>query len=128
MIYGIGTDIVEIDRMAKALQRSNRFLERYYTEKERCLMKERRRMEQIAAMNFAGKEAVAKALGTGINGTVRMEQIEILREKTGAPYVVLHGSTKQYAQKEKIQRIHISLSDTDRIAVAYVIAELEERM
>lgn len=122
MIYGIGTDIVEVDRVIQAIQRNDRFLERYYTEKERQMFQEHGQLERRAALNFAGKEAVAKALGTGINGTVRLEQIEILRRETGAPFVALHGSTAQYAREQDIREIHISLSDTDQTAIAYVIA------
>lgn len=127
MIYGIGTDIVEIGRILQAVQRSDRFLECYYTEKERQMFQERGRPERRAAVNFAGKEAVAKALGTGINGTVQLEQIEILRGESGAPFVVLHGSTKQYAVEQEINAVHISLSDTDTLAVAYAIAEKGEK-
>lgn len=128
MIFGIGTDIVEIDRIAKAVQKNDGFLEKYYTSNERRLIQERARAVQTAAMNFAGKEAVAKALGTGINGDVRLEQIEILRAETGAPYVVLCGSTEKYAREQGIRKIHISLSDTHQTAAAYAIAELGERM
>lgn len=123
MIYGIGTDIVDIGRIRQAVQRNDRFLERYYTEKERQMIRECGKPACKAAMNFAGKEAAAKALGTGINGTVQMEHIEILRRKNGAPFVVLHGSTEQYAREQGISEIHISLSDTDKVAVAYAIAE-----
>lgn len=128
MIFGIGTDLVEIDRIARAVQRNGSFLDRYYTSKELRLIQERGRAARTAAMNFAGKEAVAKALGTGINGDVRLEQIEILRGETGAPYVVLYGSTKKYAEEQGVGKVHISLSDTDKMAVAYVIAEFGERM
>ena len=127
MIYGIGTDIVDISRIVQAVEGNPRFLERYYTEKERQIFQEHGRAGRRAATNFAGKEAVAKALGTGIHGAVKLEQIEILRKKSGAPFVVLHGSTDQYAREQGIGQIHISLSDTDTMAVAYAIAETCER-
>ncbi|MBO5484121.1 MAG: holo-ACP synthase [Lachnospiraceae bacterium] len=123
MIYGIGTDIVEISRVEKALEQSGRFLERYYTEKECGMIRKRGCPQKAAAINFAGKEAVAKALQTGINGRVRLEDIEILRKESGAPYVTLYNGAFQYAEKCGIKRIHISLSDTEELAVAYAIAE-----
>jgi len=89
-IYGVGTDLVEIARVKKAIEKNEHFLHRYYSKRERELIQQRgHRMAACAASNFAGKEAVAKAFGTGISGKVRMEQIEILRRKNGAPYVEL---------------------------------------
>lgn len=125
VIYGIGTDIVEIQRVVKAVRNTPRFLERYYTERERLLIQERggQRRERTAAVNFAGKEAVSKALQTGITGQVCLEEIEILRTETGAPCVNLYGKTRQYAEAEGITKIHISLSDTDTLAAAYAVAE-----
>lgn len=125
MIYGIGTDLVEITRFTRIMQNNNRFLQRYYTEREQQLIQNRERKERTAAMNFAGKEAVSKALGTGICRDVMLEEIEILRNINGAPYVVLYGRTKQYAQQKGITRIHISLSDTKQLASAYAVAEKE---
>lgn len=125
VIYGIGTDLVEIKRVETAVRNTSRFLERYYTEKERLLIRERgeKRGDRTAAVNFAGKEAVAKALQTGITGQVNLEEIEILRAESGAPIVNLYGKTRQYAEAEEIDKIHISLSDTDTLAMAYAVAE-----
>lgn len=123
MIYGIGTDIVEISRIAKAMERSGRFLERYYTENECEMIRKRRCPQKAAAINFAGKEAVTKALQTGINRRVQLEDIEILRKESGAPYVTLYNGALRYAAECGIKRIHISLSDTEELAVAYAIAE-----
>ena len=86
MITGIGTDLVEIARVQKAIGRSA-FLEKVYTEQERELIAVR---AVRAATNFAAKEAVAKALGCGFAGIAPAE-IEVLRHASGMPYVVLHG-------------------------------------
>ena len=99
-IYGVGTDLVEIARVKKAIEKNEHFLHRYYS-----------------------KRAVAKAFGTGISGKVRMEQIEILRRKNGAPYVELTEDTLAYAREHYIGAIHISLTDTDSLAMAYAVAE-----
>ncbi len=126
MIIGVGTDILEIARIAEAVEKGDRFLERFYTRGEQEFIRGRgRRAACTAAVNFAGKEAVAKALGTGIGREVRLEEIEILREPSGAPYVELLGGTLQYAASCKVKKIHISLSDTDTLAVAYAVAEGE---
>ena len=121
MIAGIGTDLVEIARVQKAIGRSA-FLKRVYTEKERELIAVR---SVRAASNFAAKEAVAKALGCGFAGIAPAE-IEILRDDSGMPYVILHGRAKKKAEEKGICRIQISLTDTAEYAQAYVVCETEE--
>lgn len=124
MIYGVGTDIVEIARIEKACERNDHFLKRYYTKQEQEMIRQRKqRGISCAAINFAGKEAVAKALKTGICAKVRLEEIEILRGEAGEPYVTLYGKTKAYAGECGVERIHVSLSDTSSTAIAYVVAE-----
>ncbi|MBP3618681.1 MAG: NAD(P)H-hydrate dehydratase [Lachnospiraceae bacterium] len=120
MITGIGTDLVEIARVQKAIGRSS-FLEKVYTEKERELIGAR---ANRAATNFAAKEAVAKALGCGFTGIAPVE-IEVLRQPSGMPYVVLHGRAKAKAEALGITKIQVSLTDTAEYAQAYVICEGE---
>lgn len=127
MIYGIGADIVEVSRMKQLFQKSNTFLKRFFSEKEQELILSRSKVHETAAMNFAGKEAVSKAFRTGITSEVHLEEIEILREESGAPYVRLYGKTLEYAKKIGVDTIHISLSDTKEYAIAYAIAECRER-
>ena len=117
-IAGIGTDIVEIDRVLKACDRSC-FLEKNFTSSEIKLINKRKKS---AATNFAGKEAVSKAFGTGFSDFGLMD-IEILRDERGAPFVNLYGNAKKRAQQLGIEKIFISLSDTDSMAIAYVVAE-----
>ena len=121
MIAGIGTDLVEIARVQKAIGRSA-FLEKVYTEKERELIAVR---AVRAASNFAAKEAVAKALGCGFSG-IAPSEIEILRETSGMPYVVLHGRAKKKAKEQGVCKIRISLTDTEKYAQAYAVCEAEE--
>lgn len=123
MITGIGTDLVEIARVQKAIGRSA-FLEKVYTERERELIAVR---PVRAAGNFAAKEAVAKALGCGFAG-IAPREIEVLREESGMPYVVLHGRAKEKAEKAGVTRIQISISDTAEYAQCYAVCEgTEER-
>ncbi len=121
MITGIGTDLVEIARVQKAIGRSS-FLEKVYTERERELIAVR---SVRAATHFAAKEAVAKAFGCGFSG-IAPREIEILRQPSGMPYVVLHGRAKEKAEALGIVRIQLSLTDTKEFAQAYVICEGEE--
>lgn len=121
MITGIGTDLVEIARVQKAIGRSA-FLRKVYTEREQELIAKR---SVRSAGNFAAKEAVAKALGCGFSG-IRPIEIEVLRDVTGMPYVVLHGRAKQKAAQKGITRVHISITDTEQYAQAYAICETEE--
>lgn len=122
MITGIGTDLVEIARVQKAIGRSS-FLEKVFTEKERELIAVR---QVRAATHFAAKEAVAKALGSGFSG-IAPREIEILRQPSGMPYVVLHGRAKEKAEAMGISKISVSLTDTADYAQAYVICEREDR-
>lgn len=120
MIIGVGTDIVEKSRIKKACENPH-FVQRYYTDAECALMKQR---ECRAASNFAAKEAVAKALGTGFRG-FEPKEIEVLRDEIGKPYVVLHGDAKRVAGQLGVANIHVSISDTDSNTVAFAVAEGE---
>ncbi len=121
MITGIGTDLVEIARVQKAIGRSA-FLKKVYTEREQELIAKR---AVRSAGNFAAKEAVAKALGCGFSGISPIE-IEVLRDVTGMPYVVLHGCAKQKAEDMGITRVHVSITDTAQYAQSYAICETDE--
>ena len=117
-IIGVGTDIVEVGRVLKSCEKHS-FLNKYYTEAERELIKRRK---SCAATNFAGKEAGAKAFGTGFLNCMP-EDIEILRDEKGKPYVNLSEKAEKIVKEKGITKIHISLSDTDKLAMAYVVAE-----
>ncbi|MBQ9119900.1 MAG: holo-ACP synthase [Lachnospiraceae bacterium] len=118
MILGIGTDIVQMIRIEKALQR-NGFLERTYTGEEQRLIAGR---PVCAAGNFAVKESVAKAFGTGFS-CISLQEIEVLRKESGEPYVNLYGAAAQRFAEQKGSRIHVSISNEKEYAIAYVILE-----
>lgn len=117
-IIGIGTDVIEIDRVISYCEK-NSFFNKYYTEAERKIIEKRK---SRAATNFAGKEAVVKAFGTGFLNCMP-EDIEILRDEKGKPYVNLSEKAEKIVKEKGITKIHISLSDTDKLAMAYVVAE-----
>lgn len=120
MIYGIGIDLVEIERIRQILARNERFMAKTLTGNEisLCPTNEIKKAEFVAG-RFAGKEAVVKALGTGIGGSMGWRDIEILRLDSGQPYIVLN--------KKKIIngefKLHISISHTKNLAIAKVIIE-----
>lgn len=122
MIVGIGVDMIEIHRVVRACQREY-FLKRIFSPREIRQMDSGRRR---AASDFAGKEAVVKALGTGFTG-IPASDIEILRNPLGAPYVVLSGRARRKAREKGITRFLISITNTKELAAAYVVAVREEK-
>lgn len=118
MIIGIGTDLVEIERVKKACE-NEAFLTRYFTEKEIDLIKSDTRK---SASNFAVKEAVSKVFGTGFGKTSPID-IEVLRDKFGKPYVNLYNDALSRANEMNIKNIHISISNTNKYVQAFAIGE-----
>ena len=114
----VGVDIVEIDRIASAVERwGERFLNRVYTEGELAYCQGR--AERLAA-RFAAKEAVMKALGTGLRG-VGWRDVEVVRPRGQAPTIALHGRAVERAQALDFQQLAVSLSHSRAYAVASVV-------
>ena len=111
MIVGIGNDIVEISRFETIVERES-VLHKMFSEREVILGGKR---PSFFAGSFAVKESVSKAFGTGIRG-FRLNEIEVLRDDMGKPYVELHG----------IDSIYVSISDTKQLAAAVAVAEAKE--
>lgn len=126
IIKGFGVDIIEIDRIEKAIQRFPRFVDRIFTSKEKNYCLKKPRPAAHLALRFAAKEAVAKALGTGING-FSFKDIEVERLKNGKPKVNLQGKAREIAEGMGIEEIYLSLSFTRYNAVASCIALARKR-
>lgn len=121
MIKGNGIDIIEIDRIEKAIK-NEKFIERIFCKEERdYLLKRNMNIRTVAGM-FAGKEAVSKALGQGIRN-YKWTDIKILHDSLGKPFVVLSGNAEDIAENLGIENIYISISHCDTYAVAFAIAE-----
>ena len=120
MITGVGCDLVEIKRVEKACEKEA-FLLRVYTEAER---RQARGKPQVLAGTFAVKEAVSKVLGPGFRGFMPQD-VEVLRDELGKPYVVLHGPAAEQARERGIGRIEVSISDTKECAMAFAVGEGE---
>jgi holo-[acyl-carrier protein] synthase len=121
MVIGNGVDIVSIQRIKKILDKNPRFLERNFTLNERALFQERRMSPATIAAGFAAKEAVSKAMGTGIRG-FNLIDIEVLRDSLGKPFVILHGNAIEVAASKGIDVFEISLYHSDETAIAFVIS------
>ena len=114
-----GVDIIEIERVARAIERhGSRFYLRFFTERE---VAESRRQAAALAARFAAKEAVAKALGTGI-GVVRWIDIEIVSGTQRQPELRLHGAAARLAGELGLAEWAVSLSHTHQHAVAFAVA------
>ena len=125
MILGVGTDLIEIERVRRSVERyGERFLERVYTPFEiaYCQRKVHGAAESFAA-RFAAKEAGAKALGTGISRGVRWTEIEVRNERGGKPVIVWSGRALERARAMGIAGTHLSLTHSREIAMAVVIVE-----
>ncbi|MBQ7265552.1 MAG: holo-ACP synthase [Firmicutes bacterium] len=120
MIIGIGTDIIEISRFKYP---KKTFLNMIYSPAELQLF-HGNNIETLAG-NFAAKEAVAKALGTGFSGCSPRE-IEILRMPSGSPYAVLNGRARRIHEELGNGKIHISISHSKENAIAFAVLEKKE--
>lgn len=122
MIIGLGTDIVEVDRIVKMLtDHGDHFLERVFTPGEIAHCQPRRESAPHYAGRWAAKEAVMKVLGTGFTTEVGWTDIEICVKPSGQPYIVLHGSTQLVATRLGIGEILITISHTSNYATATAI-------
>ncbi len=122
MIVGIGTDIVEVERIQKMMSdHGDHFLERVFTAAEIAHCQPRREAAQHFAGRWAAKEAVMKALGTGFTPEVGWTDIEILTLPSGQPHVVMHGTARTYSENKGIGTILITLSHTKTYATATAI-------
>jgi holo-[acyl-carrier protein] synthase len=124
MLLGTGVDMIEVERIARSIQRyGERFLRRVFTgpEIDYCC-KSRNSAERFAA-RFAAKEAGAKALGTGMNFGVTWHEIEVRRSTAGRPSLELSGQARRVADRLGVKQISLSLTHTASAAVAIVMME-----
>ena len=121
-IIGVGTDIVEIDRIQRAIERSGyKFLERVFTPAEIAYCEARRDRFSSYAVRFSAKEAVLKAMGSGLQHC-RWVDVEVKRGADGPPEVMLYGNAAELARARGIREWYLSLSHSKKHAVAFAIA------
>lgn len=122
-VFGIGIDVVEVARIASAIQRHGEpFLARLFTTGERNYCESRNHPALHYAARFAAKEAVSKALGTGIGGHAGWLDLEIVHDPAGAPKLCLRGAAESFSQHHGITEIQISLTHAHDYAAANAIA------
>jgi holo-[acyl-carrier protein] synthase len=125
MIAGIGTDIVEVERIRRSLDHpltGERFRDRVFTSGEVEYCTRRPHSAESFAARFAAKEAVMKALGRGFGEGIGWREIEVVRDG-GQPVIVLHGRARDQADELGANRWHLSLAHTKAQAIAFVVAE-----
>ena len=121
-MIGVGCDIIEIKRIARAVENTH-FVERVYTEQEAVYCQSRGKQAAASfAARFAAKEAVLKAFGTGLRGG-EIKEIEVVLDDLGKPSIRLSGYHKVLAEKLGVKQICVSLSHGQEQAIAYVVME-----
>ncbi|MBF0253409.1 MAG: holo-ACP synthase [Candidatus Omnitrophica bacterium] len=124
MIYGIGIDIVDIDRFRKAYAKiGDSFLKKIFTDRELSFSENKKNRLEHLSGKFAAKEAVKKSLPEGARIGLAWYEIEILNGADGKPYVELHGEAEKIKQENNIKTVFVSISHAAETAVANAIAE-----
>ena len=125
MIYGIGTDIIEVSRIHAVMEKDIGFREKIFTSGEIAYCETKRHKYENYAARFSAKEAFMKAIGTGWRFGIRFADIEVYHDEFGKPLIRLHGKAGELEKIEGISKIHVSLSHVKEIATAIVIVEKE---
>jgi len=124
MIYGIGTDIVRIQRIDENLQRyGDRFASRILSDDEFEGFQASARKAHFLAKRFAAKEAAAKALGTGFRDGLNLKDISVIHDELGKPILEFSPKGHEHLKSRSISGTHLSISDEQDYAVAFVILE-----
>jgi len=123
MILGIGTDLIEVPRIAKEITKSRGFKERYFSAGEIAYCEPKYGKARNYAARFAAKEAFFKALGTGCSGGLAFREVEVVNGRLGKPELALRGKAKDLCRDRRIRRIHVSLTHIRDYAGAVVIME-----
>ena len=121
MIAGTGVDIIEVGRIKSALDLwGNRFLDRVFTKRELDYANTKKFSHENLAARFACKESVLKAFGDTRSG-IQLKHIEVLNDPKGKPEIVLHGKAKEFARKNRMGQVIVSMSHTSNYAVSSAI-------
>ena len=124
MIFGIGTDLVEIKRI-ESINSIDKFANKILSKNELSILKSLKEEKKITFLSkqFPGKEAISKAIGTGITKQTRFKDIEILRDENGKPILNAIDGFKKYMNDLGITKTHVSLSDERNYAIAFAVLE-----
>lgn len=120
-IYGIGTDIIEIERIKNSLNKNLRLLDKMFSTEEFVVLKEKNYKAESVAGNFSAKEAVVKSVGTGLRG-FNLKDVQILRNDLNMPIVVPAGKFKDFLEEIDVVDIKVTISHSKNYATATAIA------
>ena len=124
MIYGIGTDIVEVARIEDSLKRfGEAFAQRILTEREWLSFEQSSTKPRFLAKRFAAKEAFAKALGTGLRAPATFQNIGVAHDDLGKPVLDITEELQSFLDQKGITQMHLSISDEKALAAAFVVLE-----
>lgn len=130
MILGIGIDLVEVERIARSLQKGDGFKNLVFSKEEQQLCEQKPKPFESYAARFAAKEAFLKALGTGMEITFELNQIEVLSSDNGIPFLRLSNALSQLIRKHVLEqeiKILVSLTHTQHQASAVVLLEIVQK-
>ena len=128
MIYGIGSDIVSIERIQTIINKNrDSFINHVLTEHERALFANKADSAAFCAKRFAAKEAFSKALGTGIGRVVSFQDLTVRSNENGKPYFMPSEKLRLYLKNKGIKQGHLSISDESQNALAFVVLEAEDQ-
>ena len=126
MIYGIGIDLVENDRLERIIKKwGSKFLQRVFSEDEISYCEKHMQAAVNYGARFAAKESFLKALGIGLGMGIKLKEIEVVHDEKGKPELILHGEAKAQSEKRAIGKIHLSLTHTRSYATAIVLLEIK---
>jgi holo-[acyl-carrier protein] synthase len=125
MIYGIGTDIIEVARIEKVMERDIGFRDKIFTPGEIAYCETKKHKFENYAARFSAKEAFLKAIGTGWRFGIRFADIDVFHDDLGKPFIRVTGKAKELITDLSISKIHVSLSHLKEMATAIVILECE---
>jgi holo-[acyl-carrier protein] synthase len=124
MIYGVGTDLIEIRRVERALERfGERFARRILCDPELARFRAHRQPAAYLAKRFAAKEAFTKALGTGIHAPANWHGVWVVNLRSGKPQLEFSPALRALLEQRGVRRAHVSLTDEREMACATVILE-----
>ena len=124
MIAGVGVDLLDINRVSTLYDRYDaRFVTHLLTDHERVEFESTARKVHYLATRFSGKEAISKALGTGLRAPMTLHAVSILNDNVGKPYLVYSEDLSLLMQDRAIQRIHLSFSHENHMLLSHAIAE-----
>ena len=128
MIYGVGTDIVNIERIQKVILKNREgFIKRVLTEHEQALFTNKADSAAFCAKRFAAKEAFSKALGTGIGRAVSFQDLTIRNNDNGKPHFIPSEKLRLYLLEKGVKQAHLSISDENQYALAFVVLEATDK-